>query len=104
MLRWKPLALWLCVGMIGGSAGFAAAQSMEGLGNQAGQAAAQSYVATQGGALTGTAMAADPSVVAGSAADPTPYESLGANPSSLPTLGATAGAADPTTAVVSGAY
>ena len=63
----------VAAGLVGIAAGYAGAQTtanlaMSGLGDQAGQAAAQTFVKSQGSALNATATAGDTSVVAGAAA------------------------------------
>ena len=94
----------LSAAIVGLCAGYAAAQSMTGLGAQSGQSAAQSFVASQGSALNATATAGDTSIVAGASADTSAYQGLASNPSGLTGAGQTAQASDANAGLVGSAY
>jgi hypothetical protein len=87
----------------GMAGGYSAAQTLSGLGDPTGQAAAQTFVAQQGGALNTAATGADPAVVPGSNADTSAYQGLAANPAALAGAGQAAAASDPNAGMVAGA-
>jgi hypothetical protein len=103
MNRLRSLVAAAAVALLGLEAGFSAAQTLSGLGDPTGQAAAQTFVAQRGSALNTAATGADPSVVPGSNADTSAYQELAANPAGLTAAGQTAAALDPNAAAVAGA-